>query len=203
MQGRFYADARDEIKWSLVSRLARDGGIHRVIQVAMVPQSTRREPKLVQEHVRRFFQSEREELQPLWNGCLRRAERLGQVPPNRYEIKVLDQPFAVRDRETYFREICELLETYPEAVLVLLDPDTGMEPPKHTTAAHVTKTEIGRVFNSMPSGSVLVVYQHHTHRPGFVGTAQSKFEDALPEDAVKDRPVRDGDVAFLVAHKRA
>lgn len=53
-----------------------------------------------------------------------------------------------------------------EICLVLLDPDTGLEPAGRATLKHVKENEVRRVWKSLEPGNLLVFSQHQTNRRG-------------------------------------
>ncbi len=62
--------------------------------------------------------------------------------------------------QTTLRGFLAVVENYADrSKVVLLDPDTGIEPGR-ATAKHATTTEVSIIWQALRSGDWLVVYQH-------------------------------------------
>jgi hypothetical protein len=88
--------------------------------------------------------------------------------------------------------------------VVFLDPDTGIAPEQSVGLKHVTGDEIHRVFSMLPSGDVLVFYQHARHKLGWLDETRKQFCEAIGQtDGVQTYTCKSlaSDVAFFVVEK--
>jgi hypothetical protein len=151
MQGLWYGDRRDRVKWGALIHLAKTKGIRYIVQVAYFRHGA--EP---------ILQTEEGEV-PLpievWNhfSDLRHIERLGDVTGK--TITVLDQPFDPDIRHKYIGLIVSKLKEIESPKIVFLDPDTGIEP-ENSRPEHVIKQDIREIWAALSEGDFLVVYQH-------------------------------------------
>lgn len=82
------------------------------------------------------------------------AELPGAVDGN-FEVH-FHQPYALSvDRRTYFSGITCSLPS-----VVFLDPDNGFEPSGARSDKHVRYAEVDDLIQSLPSGSIVTVFQH-------------------------------------------
>ena len=106
-------------------------------------------------------------------------------------------------RELYIEHTTDEISRFATRKVVLLDPDTGIEPEK-PNFNHVRGVEIGIIWDSLTPGDLLVLYQHSWREKQWRSKAQSAFADACRQTADQvDIYSSDlaSDVAFLVATK--
>ena len=160
LRNQWYADNRDVVKWAVLIHLARRRGIETVVQVCMLRPSKPASAlnadgaeKPVPPEVLEHFRDVR--------SVASLAERAG------VSVGVIDRPFGPDDgsrdeaaRDEYFRHIEVALKEYGDtALVVLLDPDTGLAPRNHDWR-HVRAGEAAAAWRALAAGSVLVLYQH-------------------------------------------
>ena len=137
MQGLWYGDRRDRVKWGALIHLAKTKGIHYIVQVAYFRHGA--EP---------ILQTEEGEV-PLpfevWNhfSDLRHIERLGEATG--LEIIVLDQTFDPAKRPDYIGKIIHKVNAIKSRKIVFLDPDTGIAPSKWK-AEHITTNDLQKIW---------------------------------------------------------
>lgn len=169
MRDRWYGDDRDVVKWSAVVHLARREAISDVLYVALYrpeddwpPLATARGPVSLPDEVVRHFRD------------LDDLQRLGAQTGLR--IETVKEPFV--DRAAYFRRLGDRVGRYAAAVLVLLDPDTGLAPDGIAGPQHVTSDEVAAVFAALRAGDLLACYQHARRQKDWRGRARRAFANA-------------------------
>jgi hypothetical protein len=157
MQGLWYGDRRDRVKWGALIHLSNTKGIRCIVQVAYFRHGT--ELKLQTE--------EREVPLPIqvWDhfSNLKHIERLGKATG--LKIIVLDQYFEPIKRRDYINMIVSHIEEINKEIkgrkIIFLDPDTGIEPAKSSGPEHVTKQDMEDIWEkAISQGDILIVYQH-------------------------------------------
>lgn len=196
MQGLWYGDKRDRVKWGALVHLANTKGIRCIIQVAYFRHGT--DLKL---------QTEEGEV-PLpievWNhfSNLRHIERLGKATG--LNIIVLDQYLEANKHPNYIHTIVSHLDEINKEIkgrkIIFLDPDTGIEPEESSGPEHVTKKDLELIWkNGLSQGDVLVVYQHADHTKKWLFERSKKMFSICEETPVKIILGKDiaADVAML------
>jgi hypothetical protein len=156
MQGLWYGDKRDRVKWGALVHLANTKGIRCIVQVAYFRHGDDLKLQIGEDEVQLPIE--------VWNhfSNLRHIERLGEATG--LKIIVLDQLFDPNKRRDYINMIAlHLDEIHKESKsrkIIFLDPDTGIEPEKSSGPKHVTKKEIEAIWKTLSERDLLVVYQH-------------------------------------------
>jgi hypothetical protein len=192
----WYGDRRDLVKWGTLVHLARSEQIRTVIQVAFL--RTERPPL-------QTGQDEVEIAQEVWQH-LRDVNLIrGLGEKTGLDIVVFDREFDPKGRREYIREVADLLKSRSEKKVVLLDPDTGIEP-KKAGPTHVKVVEIQELWEVLSQGDWLVLYQHASRKANWCECMRAKFAKAcgVKEEEVKTFEAREiaWDVAFFAANKR-
>jgi hypothetical protein len=196
VKGMWYGDRRDLVKWGTLVHLARSEQIRTVIQVAFL--RTERPPL-------QTGQDEVEIAQEVWQH-LRDVNLIrGLGEKTGLDIVVFDREFDPKGRREYIREVADLLKSRSEKKVVLLDPDTGIEP-KKAGPTHVKVVEIQELWEVLSQGDWLVLYQHASRKANWCECMRAKFAKAcgVKEEEVKTFEAREiaWDVAFFAANKR-
>lgn len=151
MQGLWYGDRRDRVKWGALHHLAQSRAIPRIVQVAYYRRGS--DPVL---------QTPLGEvpLSPVvWDhfSDLRHIKRLGRAAGK--SIHVFDDEFVPSQRRAYVARVVRRLKTVQSPKIVFLDPDTGLGP---GTAGpeHVTKADAAEIWSALAAKDLLVIYQH-------------------------------------------
>src|SRR5271155_1143580 len=131
MREQWYGDNRDLVKWAVLVRLARENKAKAIVQVLMLRpnevkwrKATADFPAEVLTHFRRL-----QNIHSL--GC-----------STQLDIQVWYEPF--RERKEYFAQVVRRVQEFGKSkLIVLLDPDTGLERsgrprPKHIAADELT-----------------------------------------------------------------
>lgn len=172
MRDRWYGDNRDLVKWGTVVHLARQHRAHTIFQIAFYhPEQVSLEltangepvpvPSEVWAYFRRITDIERLKSRP----CL--------------EIRVFDKEFSHGERRRYIQDaIAEIAGLKPRHLVVLLDPDTGIEP-RRPGATHVTAEEVREVFDAIKPGDVLCLYQHARRDRKWLAKTRDQFQTAV------------------------
>lgn len=154
MQGLWYGDRRDRVKWGALIHLAKTRAVPSIVQVAYYRD----------ESDRRLETSEGQVPLPegVWEhfSDLRHIERLAQATG--VSIVVLDDAFEPPHRRKYIAAVVHKLKATPKPTIVFLDPDTGIEPGK-ADSVHVTKKDMAEVWAVLSAKDILAVYQHADH----------------------------------------
>jgi hypothetical protein len=149
------------VKWGAILVLARKQSINTVLQVALY------RPDLPNNYHITIDGTTR----PLPNEAIRHFRDIDQIQRLAANAKIrIDihkdlfqwRPgFRTREdfRKSYFDEVARKIKKYREAVIVFLDPDTGIAP-KTYGYKHVTPKEIKTTLKAMKPGDWLLFYQH-------------------------------------------
>jgi hypothetical protein len=188
MRENWFGDKRDLVKWAVLTHLAQKTYAKRIIQIAYFrpfDDSTsliKNESNLAKDigifpdAVLDFFKRWRSECAAATHYLkkLEKIEALGQKIG--IDIKVFKEPFTnrVKYRELtveYFRDI-------ESPKIVLLDPDTGIEP-NNVSLDHITGKDISIVYKSLNPTDTLVIYQHRWFDEKWKSSAMRKFATAI------------------------
>jgi hypothetical protein len=168
MKESWYGDKRDLLKWSAVLHLCKQHRIESVFHVAMV---TEPEPHTI------IAEGQRVDVEkPVWQH-FRSLENTLRLFRKDY-LHIFDRPFTHKGRAHYFTEAVDELKALAGRKLVLLDPDTGLEPTK-VTEKHITLRECITVWSSLAPSDLLLLYQHSWRAADWKDAATKKLEDAL------------------------
>jgi hypothetical protein len=155
MQGLWYGDKRDRVKWGALVYLAKEQEISCIVQVAYF----RHGPDLKLQINEFGVEREVELPQEVWDhfSDLRHIERLGKA--TNLKIIVLDQEFKQKIRPNYISDIVTDLANIKCRKIVFLDPNTGIEP-KNRKPEHVAIEDIQTIWKALSVNDLLVIYQH-------------------------------------------
>jgi hypothetical protein len=196
MQGIWYGDRRDRVKWGALIYWAQHN-INVIAQVAFLRNSAGLTLELssipgapipVHGAVLQYFSN------------LERITQLqGQGVPT---IRVFTMPWT-EPRNAYLQSVVEwLAQLPPGAKLVFLDPDTGIAPPGGAGLQHVTQAEITTLWNNLIAGDWLAVYQHAAHNTDWLEERRRAFCTACGVEScqsIRCRPA--ADMAIFAAAK--
>jgi hypothetical protein len=195
MRNKWYSDNRDLVKWSILVHLAKMNTAKRILHIAYFREDDFAGIEIGNEHL-----EIPSEVKAHFRDILRMEDVLSLV-----KVSVFDAVF--KNRKEYLDQANDFILSFSdEKCVVLLDPDTGLEP-AHPNLNHILDTEIGQLWASLKPGDVLVVYQHQTNRNGtpWVEPKRIQLERAIEaaEGAVK---IAHGfelarDVVFFYARK--
>ena len=170
MQDRWYGDHGDLVKWCALIHLARRESIFDILQVAMYRSSkypaleTREGTVGLPCSVVNHFRS------------IQHIQRLNGAPE--IKIQIFSNKFRQASRSQYFEEVSQTVSEYRDPVIVLVDPDIGVEP-QRATVRHVKCEELRRVFGHMKTGDILAVYQHGNRKRNWREDVGQRLADAL------------------------
>jgi hypothetical protein len=192
---RWFADDRDLVKWSALLHFARAHALTRIIQVAYAraderPQVTIGEQTVaVDDAVWTFFRD------------LQRIRHLGATVG--IPIEVIDDTFDPKNRAAYQQRMVDALAANRDgAVLLFLDPDTGLQPMK-ASAEHAARQEVQTCWHHLDAGDWLAIYQHARHDKSWLEDVRRELSalcDGAPIDLVRSADIGK-DVALLFARK--
>lgn len=133
MRDTWYGDKRDLVKWGALVHLAHRERVSEIIQVAFLRKGNR--PLLQTVHGEVAIAEE------VWAHFrnVRSIESLSQNPELR--IEVITRPFDFETRQDYISWVGSYLHDHGQNKVVLLDPDTGIEP-QRASREHVKVTEV-------------------------------------------------------------
>lgn len=195
MQDIWYGDNRDLVKWGTLVHLAHRERITQIIQVAFLRRGLRFHLETSQgevpiadevwEHFRNV-----ESVQ-----SLETSSELG--------IQVITQPFDPSNRQDYVDNVTNILRQQEhQKKVVLLDPDTGIEP-QRAEAEHVKEDVIRQVWETLIDGDFLVIYQHRFRKTDWRNVKKRQFEQAcsgIEAEVFESRRIA-SDVVFFAAEK--
>jgi hypothetical protein len=180
MRDTWYGDNRDIVKWASVSHLCHDKGIKRVLYVVMyrpsapVPHlNVNGAPVALDQKVQSHFRD------------VERISELGhslnlQITVHKEAFQWSSQHVSkAAARNAYFGTVVEKIsESSAKRLLVLLDPDTGLEP-ENLEWEHVANAEVAAVYGAMKRGDLLAIYQHQRRIQNWVGVTRGQFAQAV------------------------
>jgi hypothetical protein len=193
MQGLWYGDRRDRVKWGALAHLVDRFDLASILQVAYFRDGAERLLKTdlgeypIADEVWKHFAD------------LAAIERLSKALG--VEIRVHGEAFDSRKREEYIVGVLSAAGQRPRPRLLFLDPDTGIEPGS-LKPEHVSTREIARLWTALDLGEVLAVYQHAPHETAWVDQSVQHMAKACPGADV--RSIQGSvakDVAILWARK--
>jgi hypothetical protein len=150
-------------------------GIERVVQVAFLRPGDRpvlvselwREPVQVPDVVWQHFR-------PIDPAETDLSSALG------LEIEVIDWLFDPSKRDAYASAVERHLRLIDRKKLVLLDPDTGMEPQSSSpTGNHVLLEELAQFWQALRPKDWMILYQHRWRKSGWDTIAQRRFGEIV------------------------
>jgi hypothetical protein len=169
MQGLWYGDRRDRVKWGALIHLAKMRTTSNIIQVAYY-----------RDEAKRTLETS-ERLVPLPAGVwehfstLRHIERLAEATGVR--IVVFDDILNPTRRREYVAAVVLKLKDAQRPTIVFLDPDTGIEPVK-ADSVHVTKADLAEIWAALLPNDVLAAYQHADHTSSWQEDRTRKMVEA-------------------------
>lgn len=131
------------------------------------------------------------------------VENIAILPLLGLDIQVITQSFDPSSRQDYVDNVTNgLRQQEHQKKVVLLDPDTGMEP-QRAGAEHVKQDEIRQVWETLIDGDWLVIYQHESRRTDWRNIKKWQFEQAcshIEAEVFESRRIA-SDVVFFAAKK--
>jgi hypothetical protein len=152
MKPEWYADKKDLVKWSVLTTLAKKNAIKRIVYAAYLgktnwPQIQIDEKKsdLPCEILKHF----------------RDITDIKRIENKDLNITIVDALFKHKDRDEYTANLKRAIEGINENIILFIDPDTGLEPPKSkATEKHIKKEELSDIWTALKKDSFVVLYQH-------------------------------------------
>ncbi len=194
MQGIWYGDRRDRVKWGALLHLADTREISCIVQVAYFRHGP--DPMLQTQEGEVPLPTE------VWDhfSDLRHIERLGEATGK--SILVLDQPFDPAHRREYVATVAAKLNQLESSKIVFVDPDTGIEP-GNASPEHVTRQDISEIWTTLSAGDLLAIYQHADRTTTWRDDRARKMAAACDNTSVQEimGTGTASDVAMLWCHK--
>jgi hypothetical protein len=180
MQGLWYGDKRDRVKWGALVHLANTKGIRCIVQVAYFRHGTNLKLQINECDVEREVDLHQE----VWDhfSDLRHIERLGGATG--LEIIVLDKTFDPAKRPDYIGKIIYKVNEIKSRKIVFLDPDTGIAPRKGK-AEHITTNDLQKIWGALLAGDLLVIYQHAAFAENWLNDQKKKMSVVCDNVCVK------------------
>lgn len=194
MRDKYYADNRDIVKWGSALCLARRIKASVIVQVAFYRPDGNQRGLTVSDYA---------EPQPIAREVIAHFRDLNHIhglgPGAGLRIEPIMREWT-QARDQYVADIIEEIRTYRSPRVILLDPDTGIAPPR-LTLKHVTSDEIQRIYNALEPGDSLAVYQHRWRDLRWLDIAKERLARAIKLDPgrilVMSCPAMAQDVAIL------
>ena len=152
MKDEWFGDHLDLAKWGILHRLAVQHGFKQVDHIAFFSES-KRPMIIIDEHGAETI------AQVVWE-TFRDWKRLEQGAFGDVSVRIFDHEWPGGDRAAYVRDAHEWLNQINESRVVLLDPDTGIEPRCRGSSRHLKVTEVRQFWDGLARGNVLAIYQH-------------------------------------------
>jgi hypothetical protein len=203
MRDQWYGDNRDLVKWGGLLELVRRHSAKHVLQVLYLRPND--------EWGRLDIDGDKVDLPEAVIRHFRRATAVCAIDCSA-QVEVIQENFE--NRNEYLQIVLRRIRWRTNLPgIVFLDPDTGLEPPRHdrrdgsarkrrvASPTHVLESELARIWNEMRAGDVLVFYQHQTNRSGtpWIEPKKAQFEQALAIDAGSAGMMRAVEIARDVA----
>lgn len=117
-------------------------------------------------------------------------------------VVVIGDKFDPRSRERYRQTVAGEVHRLRAGKVVLLDPDTGIEP-GDAAPEHVTVSDVQAVWEALRPRDWLVLYQHASRNAHWQALAKRKFATACSRATVEvfTAPEIASDVAFFGARR--
>lgn len=171
MRDIWYGDKRDVVKWGVLLELARKYRCRQILQVLYF-RADQRAPKL----------QIGEELVNLPVEVLKHFRDVNAITGMKCEPEVRLVLHEYHHFGGYLRELtAEIGKLGPDAAIVFLDPDTGLEPRSGGNFRHVRTCDLERIWNLLRSGDLLVLYQHRgrTEEKKWFEPNKTRFAEAI------------------------
>jgi hypothetical protein len=180
MQGLWYGDKRDRVKWGALVHLAKEKNISCIIQVAYFRHGPYLKLQINECEVEREVALSQE----VWDhfSDLRHIERLGDATG--LNIIVLDEVFDPDKRTEYIDEIVLTINKIKSLKIVFLDPDTGIAPMKGK-AEHITTNDLQEIWAALLNGDLLVIYQHAAFTENWLNDRKKKISAVCDNVCIK------------------
>jgi hypothetical protein len=199
MRPEWYADKKDLVKWSVLITLAKKNNIKRVVYAVYLRESNwlpiqidEKKSDLPREVLTHF----------------RDIADIKRIENKDLNITIVDAPFKHKDRDEYTANLKRVIERINENIILFLDPDTGLEPPKsRATEEHIKKEELNDIWASLKKDSFVVLYQHAPQykRSEWIPIKKQEFTDCLKISETDASVGSSFDIAnnviFLIAKK--
>jgi hypothetical protein len=169
MRDQWYADNRDLVKWGVVLTLAKRCAVKHILQVLYYRPT---------DWTGLEVDGELLELPEAVVHHFRQATAISTIDAPA-PVEVISDTFT--DRREYHQLVVRRLRDRAQSPgIVLLDPDTGLEP-RVPAPEHVLDKELAEIWKELKPGDMLVFYQHQTNRNGepWVGPKKEQFERAV------------------------
>lgn len=195
MKDTWYGDKGDLVKWGTLVHLAYCKKINKIVQVTFLRKGER--PPL------KTSQGEVPIADEVWEH-FRNVESVQSLETSTgLDIQVITEPFDPLNRQNYVDIVTNTLRQQEhQKKVVLLDPDTGIEP-QRAGAEHIKEDEICQVWDTLINGDWLVIYQHGFRRTDWRSIKKRQFERACSDIEAKVFESRKiaSDVVLFAAEK--
>ena len=195
MKDRWYGDNRDLVKWTVLLAIARKYKITSILQVLYYSPTDWGHIELDGEEV------------PVPTELLTHFRDVNSICNLACELRIetFKEPFTNDStaRQNYTESLIQVIRNHKvDPVIVFLDPDTGLEPESGTlNSSHVSKTEVGLVWNALKSGDIALFYQHQDNRAGreWIERKRTQFANAIKIDIALVKKAHASSIASDVA----
>jgi hypothetical protein len=197
MRDQWYADKRDIVKWSTLLLIAEEYHSECIFQIAYFRKS---------DYGKLQIDGREYDIPPEVIHHFRNITKIAELT-SQHKIIILDKEFV--DRNIYLNEINNYIDTNQNSKrgIVFLDQDTGLEPVGKASHKHVLEHELKSIWGKMPSGWILVLYQHKTNKNSqeWIKPKRKQFAESI-NIPVNDIKIASGfaianDVVFFFAVK--
>lgn len=195
MRDEWVADKYDLAKWSTLVHLAEAAKARSIVHIAFFRSSER--PDLLKGEEARPVPSK------VWK-ALRDLTHIKSALEETldFDVRIFNEEFNPQDREIYLEECVGFTLAAPRPRIVLLDPDTGLQP-NTLTAEHVSGAEVRELWSRLSTRDYLVLYQHARRDRTWRGDVRSDFESLIGMATTQEffSPSIAEDVTFFAARK--
>lgn len=194
MRDTWYSDRRDLAKWATVVYLTKRADAKSVLQITYYRTSER--PRMF------CGNDERPIPEEVWKHFRDVGAVADLATDAGFAVRVLETPFDPNRRDGYAEIYIAAIREMTGPRIVLVDPDTGLEPSGGAKPEHATEAEIRKIWNCLDPDDVLVMYQHARRTEHWREEVKKRLK-CIIGDRVEEffSPQIAGDVTFFAGKK--
>lgn len=197
MKPLWIGDRKDRVKWASLVHLARREAIQRILVGPFLRDDTPR-------HLQSTAAAEPVPLATeVWSHFSDPDHHLRLAAAARLRIDQFGGHSWTLPRQTYLDAAREWVLDHRVPKVLLLDPDTGLEPDSGAGLQHVKRSEVAQLWNALSKRDWLVLYQHASRTAEWRRGRFDCFCDCCPPGHAEsfDAPLIASDVVIYAARR--
>jgi hypothetical protein len=180
MKNQYFGDNRDLFKFDLVDNILKKRLVTNVFYVPMLTADDESKKGNRSDRKKAEAGFKNKKLVKFLDECIATGKRnVMQLQSYFPDMTIESGSFNHIGRIKYFQEV---LKTMPTNALILVDPDTGIQPLKSEPGErHVLNFELKNIYEKMDAKSILMVYQHYprVQKDDFLHDSCHVFADSI------------------------